>query len=92
MGHAILCAKHLINDEPFAVLLPDVLVLDKKSEKNSSFVELIKAWNNTGISQVMVEEVDAKSTEKYGIVDPRVQKINTFDSISLRGLVEKSDP
>lgn len=40
----------------------------------------------------MVEEVDAKSTEKYGIVDPRVQKINTFDSISLRGLVEKSDP
>ena len=33
LGHAILCAKHLINDEPFAVLLPDVLVLDKKIEK-----------------------------------------------------------
>jgi len=30
LGHAILCAKHLIKDEPFAVLLPDVLVLDKK--------------------------------------------------------------
>ena len=33
LGHAILCAKHLINDEPFAVLLPDVLVLDKKTRK-----------------------------------------------------------
>ena len=33
LGHAILCAKHLINDDPFAVLLPDVLVLDKKLEK-----------------------------------------------------------
>ena len=30
LGHAILCAKHIINNEPFAVLLPDVLVLDKK--------------------------------------------------------------
>jgi UTP--glucose-1-phosphate uridylyltransferase len=33
LGHAILCAKHLINDEPFAVLLPDVMVLDKKNKK-----------------------------------------------------------
>ena len=33
LGHAVLCAKHLINDEPFVVLLPDVLVLDKKIEE-----------------------------------------------------------
>ena len=39
LGHAILCAKHLINDEPYAVLLPDVLVLDKKIlNKSSSFL------------------------------------------------------
>ena len=38
LGHAILCAKHLIKDEPFAVLLPDVLVLDKKiREKKFQF-------------------------------------------------------
>ena len=55
LGHAILCAKHLINDEPFAVLLPDVLVLDKKNRvKNFSFAHLVKAWNKTGIAQVMV--------------------------------------
>ena len=93
LGHAILCAKHLINDEPFAVLLPDVLVLDKKiQKKNNSFLELVKAWNNTGISQVMVEQVDYKSIEKYGIVDPRVKKINTFDTFPLRSLIEKPAP
>ena len=93
LGHAILCAEHLVNDEPFAVLLPDVLVLDKKiRKKNSSFLELVNAWNNTGISQVMVEQVDYKSIEKYGIIDPVEQKINTFDSIPLRGLIEKPDP
>ena len=31
LGHAVLCAKHLLNNEPFAVLLPDVLVLDQES-------------------------------------------------------------
>ena len=74
LGHAILCAKHIVNDEPFAVLLPDVLVLDKKTrKKNSSFCELVKAWNDTGISQVMVDQVDYNCIEKYGIVDPRVK-------------------
>ena len=70
LGHAIFCAKHLINNEPFAVLLPDVLVLDKKSRgKNFSFRELVNAWNNTGICQLMVEQVDINKIEKYGIVD-----------------------
>ena len=37
-GHAVLCVKHLLNNEPFAVLLPDVLVLDQESrDKNYSF-------------------------------------------------------
>ena len=38
LGHAVLCAKHLLNNEPFAVLLPDVLVLDQESrDKNYQF-------------------------------------------------------
>jgi UTP--glucose-1-phosphate uridylyltransferase len=93
LGHAILCAKHLVNDEPFAVLLPDVLVLDKEArEKNFSFLELVNAWNNTGISQVMVEQVDFNSIEKYGIVEPCVEKINIFETIPLKGLIEKPSP
>ena len=58
LGHAVLCAKHLLNNEPFAVLLPDVLVLDKESRgRNVIFAQLVNAWNHTGIGQVMVETV-----------------------------------
>ena len=92
LGHAILCAKHLINDEPFAVLLPDVLVLDKQIRKtNFSFEILLKAWNETGIGQVMVEKVDFDSIEKYGIVDLNKKSSILFESCSLKGLIEKPD-
>jgi UTP--glucose-1-phosphate uridylyltransferase len=90
LGHAISCAKYLINDEPFAVLLPDVMVLDKKNRgKNFSFIELVSAWNSTGISQVMVEQVDFNGIEKYGVVDPGENKINIFETTPIRGLIEK---
>ncbi len=93
LGHAILCAKHLINDEPFAVLLPDVLVLDKKNRlKNFSFAHLVKAWNKTGIAQVMVEHVDFDDIEKYGIVDLSGKIINEFETTPMKGLIEKPEP
>ena len=44
LGHVVLCAKHLLNNEPFAVLLPDVLVLDKEScYINYSFTSMVDA-------------------------------------------------
>ena len=50
LGHAVLCAKHLLNNEPFAVLLPDVLVLDQESrKKNYSFTAMTEAWHETGM-------------------------------------------
>ena len=65
LGHAVLCAKHLLNNEPFAVLLPDVLVLDKEfRSRNYSFIQLVKAWNREEIGQVMVERVDSDSGRK----------------------------
>ena len=92
LGHAILCAKHLINREPFAVLLPDVLVLDKQIRtQNFSFIQLAKAWNDTGIGQVMVEEVDNNNIEKYGIVDVDRKDCKSFESIPLKGLIEKPE-
>ena len=90
LGHAILCAKHLVNNEPFAVLLPDVLVLDKKNqEKNFSFTHLINAWNETGIGQVMVEQVDNNNIEKYGIVDIGEKKISLLNSTPIKSIIEK---
>jgi len=90
LGHAVLCARHLLNNEPFAVLLPDVLVLDKEPRgKNHSFSQLISAWNNTGIGQVMVEYVGPDMLERYGIADLGGASVEPFESIKLMGLVEK---
>ena len=90
LGHAVLCAKHLLNNEPFAVLLPDVLVLDKQLNGiNFSFSQLVNAWNETGVGQVMVERVESNVVENYGIADLGGQKQEAFKSIKLKGLVEK---
>jgi len=90
LDHAVLCAKHLLNNEPFAVLLPDVFVLDKVSRgKNYSFVQLIRAWDKTGIGQIMVESVEPDRVEKYGIADFGGASVKLFESTNLLGLIEK---
>ena len=90
LGHAVLCAKHLLNNEPFAVLLPDVLVLDQASRgMNYSFLSLLKAWNTTGVGQIMVERVDKSAVENYGVVDIGGHIAQPFSSIKINKLVEK---
>lgn len=90
LGHAVLCAKHLLNNEPFAVLLPDVLILDSESrERNYSFAQLVEAWDKTEIGQVMVERVDSDIIENYGVADLDGATSQPFDSVALKGLVEK---
>ena len=93
LGHAVLCAKHLLNDEPFAVLLPDVMVLDQESRGNNySFAQLVKAWDETGAGQVMVERVNPELVESYGIADLGDVALEPFKSVALKGLVEKPSP
>ena len=93
LGHAVLCAKHLLNSEPFAVLLPDVLVLDNESrDRNYSFIQLVEAWNRTEVGQVMVERVDSEMIENYGVADLDGAVSEPFDSVALKGLVEKPSP
>jgi len=93
LGHAVLCAKHLLNNEPFAVLLPDVLVLDQElRDQNYSFTAMTDAWNETGIGQIMVERVDSEAIENYGVADLGDQASKPFKSIPLKGLVEKPSP
>jgi len=90
LGHAVLCAKHLLNNEPFAVLLPDVLLLDQMFRGMSySFSSLLKAWNATGIGQIMVERVAESAVENYGVVDIGGHIAKPFSSIKINKLVEK---
>ena len=65
LGHAVLCARHAIGDEPFALLLGD----DVFDERDSALEALIAAFNATGKSVVGVQEVPEDHVSRYGIVN-----------------------
>ncbi len=89
LGHAVLCARPVIgDDEPFAVLLPDVLVDDDGLERND-LAGMIEAFDATGRSQLMVEEVPHELVYKYGIVAPEGEPPAAGEAGALAGLVEK---
>lgn len=91
LGDAILCAKRLISsDELFAILLPDVMLLDKpETWPYGSFSQALETAKNTGIGQVMVEEVANEEVENYGIVDIGENKLTVGQSAPINALVEK---
>ncbi|MBV9841655.1 MAG: UTP--glucose-1-phosphate uridylyltransferase GalU [Sphingomonadaceae bacterium] len=83
LGHAVWCARHLIGDEPFAVLLPDELLWN---EANPCLKQMVGAFDQKGGNVVAVLEVPAAHTDRYGIVDP-----GAIDGriTELKGMVEK---
>lgn len=68
LGHAVLCAKAFVGDEPFAVLLGDDLIINKNGEP--VLKQLIDAYDKTDSSIVGVQEVERKNVSKYGVVKP----------------------
>ena len=89
LGHAVLCARPVVgDDEPFAVLLPDVLVDDEGLEHND-LAGMLEAFERTGRAQLMVEEVPHEMTHKYGIVDTGGDAPGPGESRPLIGVVEK---
>ena len=86
LGHAVLCAKSVIGDDAFAVLLPDVLVQNKAAENDLSL--MIDRFNHNQAAQIMVEAVPEHLVDQYGIVDVQVSPIEG-ESIVMQGIVEK---
>lgn len=84
LGHAILCTKEAIGDEPFLVILGDDLVINKNGPTASE--QLIEAYNKTGKSILGVQKVSLEATKKYGIVDPISEDGRL---IKMKGMVEK---
>lgn len=84
LGHAILCTKDAIGDEPFLVILGDDLVINKNGPTASE--QLIEAYNKTGKSILGVQKVSLEATKKYGIVDPISEEGRL---ILMKGMVEK---
>lgn len=92
LGHAILCAAPVVGNEPFAVLLPDVLIDKYQSNlKQDNLKAMISRYEQTGASQVMVEAVPRDLVSSYGIVDLAGQPIEQGESKNLRAMVEKPD-
>ncbi|SDM12512.1 UTP--glucose-1-phosphate uridylyltransferase GalU [Maricaulis salignorans] len=82
LGHAIWCARDIIGDEPFAILLPDVLV----RAEPSCLAQMVAAYEDTGGNIIAVEQVAPENVDKYGVIDPVERQGNR---IRMRGMVEK---
>jgi len=85
LGHAVWCARHIVGDEPFAVLLPD----DLMAGKPGALRQMVDAWERVGGNLVATEEVPPEKTKSYGIITPGK---TDGDLTEVRGLVEKPDP
>jgi len=85
LGHAVWCARHLVGDEPFAVLLvDDLMVGDPPCLK-----EMIDAYQETGGNIVAVVEVPREQTRRYGVLDVVGESGRL---VQAKGVVEKPDP
>lgn len=85
LGHAIWCARHLIGDEPFAVLLSDVVVLSQKP----CLAQMMDSYEKVGGNLLAVEDVPRAETFRYGILDVAREEGNLS---VVKGLVEKPKP
>jgi UTP--glucose-1-phosphate uridylyltransferase len=82
LGHAIWCARDIIGDEPFAVLLPDVLIQGAPG----CLAQMVAAYNEKGGNIIAVDEIPHEDVSKYGVIDPKAQNGRL---IEMRGMVEK---
>src|SRR6476661_393023 len=82
LGHAVWCARHVVGDEPFAVLLPDELMIGQPN----CLAQMVEAYDKVGGNIVAALEVSDDETHKYGVIDPGQTDGRLTE---IRGLVEK---
>jgi UTP--glucose-1-phosphate uridylyltransferase len=82
LGHAVWCARHIVGDEPFAVLLPDELMVGKPN----CLAQMVAAYNQVGGNVVAALEMPASEMHRYGVIDPGATNGRLTE---IRGMVEK---
>lgn len=88
LGHAVLCAHPVVGDEPVAVILPDVILDEYESDlSQDNLAEMIRRFDETGHSQIMVEPV--ADVTAYGVVDCKGVELAPGESVPMVGVVEK---
>ena len=85
LGHAVWCARDLVGDDPFAVLLPDMIM-----RGGGCLAQMVAAYGKTGGNVIAVEECDPASTDRYGIVG--VGEQIDRDNFRITQMVEKPAP
>jgi UTP--glucose-1-phosphate uridylyltransferase len=88
LGHAVLCARPVVGNEPFAVILADDLMVASEGQPNVT-AQLIGAYQRTGGSILAVQHVPREQTGSYGIV---CTESNTSNLSRITAIVEKPDP
>ena len=83
LGHAVACARRLIGDEPFAVILPDDVIAAEKP----CLAQMVEAYQETGGCMVAAMRVAEDKASSYGILDVETESID--GKIAVRGMVEK---
>jgi UTP--glucose-1-phosphate uridylyltransferase len=85
LGHAVWCARHIVGDEPFAVLLPDELMWGRPN----CLAQMVEAYEQVGGNIVAALEVPDSETHKYGVIDPGASDGRLTEIL---GMVEKPKP
>jgi len=90
LGHAVLCGRAVVGNEPFAVVLPDVILAEfSADQKTENLAAMIKRFNETGYSQIMVAPVPMDEVSSYGVADCNGVEIPVGGSAEIVKMVEK---
>lgn len=85
LGHAVWCARHVVGDEPFAVMLPD----DLMAGTPGALKQMVDAWEKIGGNMLATEEIPIEKSTSYGVIAPGVVSGGLTE---VKGLVEKPSP
>lgn len=86
LGHAIWCARAIVGDEPFAIFLPDELMIGSSEGSGGCMKQMVEAYGETGGNLISVLEVPREEVSSYGVIAPGARKGRLTE---VTGLVEK---
>ncbi|MGX2947217.1 UTP--glucose-1-phosphate uridylyltransferase GalU [Frederiksenia canicola] len=90
LGHAVLCGRAVVGNEPFAVVLPDVMLADfTADQKTENLAAMIARFKETGNSQIMVAPVEKEDVSSYGVVDCQGTELQPAGTAKIVNIVEK---
>ena len=90
LGHAVLCALPAVGDEPFVVALPDVIIDAYSCDlAKDNLAEMMRLYEVSGASQIMVEPVPMEQVSSYGVVDVGGKELEAGKSAPMTQVVEK---